>query len=495
MDQHPAFYTVPLATRIRWHVSATVLALLLPGTHVIAAERGFDPLFTGRALDERLHAQDLSGDPLNNPNGTCMPPAGMLSFATAVDLALCRNPATRKAWAVARQRAAAVGTAESAWLPDISGKGERVNVKGQHANGAGDIVDYDQDTTDAALQLSWTLYDFGNRGSRIHQARKLLDAAAAEVNSATQQTIFTVVQTYYGAQATAAVLEAARSSENAARDSLEMARSLRSGGAGTLGDELQARTAYNQAVLTRLQLEAAAQRAQGELAVTLGLSADQTLQLERPAPVRTTPALSMRIDELMTEAARQHPDLAAAQAQRDAVAASVAVAQATGRPSIAITAGRYHTEETGLPDRDYNRIGINVTIPFFSGFRAHYTVRQARAALQESEETLEQTRLDVSLDIWNAYHGLDVASRQITQSNELFAAAAQNQDVARGRYQSGVASILDVLTAQGAAANAQQTRIRAELDWRVAAAQLALALGRLSAGQPLPHGLNLSPTP
>lgn len=493
MDQHPSFNTAPLGTRIRRHVSAAVLALLLPGTHAVA-EGGFDPLLTDRALDARLRSQDIgpddsSDDPLNRP---CLPPAGMLSFATAVDAALCRNPATRKAWAVARQRAAALGAAESAWLPSIVGEADGLNYKGLHANGAGDIIDYDQDTTDAALQLSWTLYDFGNRGSRIRQASKLLDAAAAQLNSAIQQTIYTVVQTYYGAQATAAVLDAARSSETAARDNLEMASSLRSGGAGTLGDELQARTAYGQAVLNRLQTEAAAQRAQGELAVTLGLSASQPVQLEVPAPVRTTPALSLRINELMAEAARQHPDLAAAQAQRDAAAANVDVAQATGRPSISITAGRYRSEETGLLDQDYNRIGISVTVPFFSGFRANYTVRQARAALQESEEVLQQTRLDVSLDVWNAYHGLDAAGQQIAQSNELFAAAVQSQEVARSRYQSGVASILDVLTAQQTAASALQTRVRAELDWRVTAAQLALALGRLSAGQPLPHGLNPS---
>jgi outer membrane protein TolC len=42
-----------------------------------------------------------------------------------------------------------------------------------------------------------------------------------------------------------------------------------------------------------------------------------------------------------------------------------------------------------------------------------------------------------------------------------------------------------VLTAQAAAALARQTRINSELGWRVARAQLALALGRLSGAEPL----------
>jgi outer membrane protein TolC len=63
--------------------------------------------------------------------------------------------------------------------------------------------------------------------------------------------------------------------------------------------------------------------------------------------------------------------------------------------------------------------------------------------------------------------------------------AADNSQVALGRYQSGVGTIIDVLTAQAAAATARQLRITAEYGWQVARAQLALALGRLSGTEPL----------
>jgi outer membrane protein len=63
--------------------------------------------------------------------------------------------------------------------------------------------------------------------------------------------------------------------------------------------------------------------------------------------------------------------------------------------------------------------------------------------------------------------------------------AEQNQEVAVGRYQAGVGTILDLLTAQTAAAAAQQARITAEYNWQVARAQLVLALGRLTGIEPL----------
>jgi outer membrane protein TolC len=147
--------------------------------------------------------------------------------------------------------------------------------------------------------------------------------------------------------------------------------------------------------------------------------------------------------------------------------------------------------ETGALSQKYNQIGINVSVPIFSGFSVGYGVRQAQAALQSRQANAEQVRLNVSLDVWNAYYALDSANQQLSTTATLTKTADDNQDVAIGRYQAGVGTILDVLTAQTAAATAKQLRITAELSWRVARAQLALALGRLSSAQPLNESSSL----
>jgi len=88
----------------------------------------------------------------------------------------------------------------------------------------------------------------------------------------------------------------------------------------------------------------------------------------------------------MAEAARQRPDLAAAQAQRDAAEANITVAQAAGRPSISIGAIHNFTSTTGVPNQNYSQVGISITVPIFTGFNVAYSVRQAQAALKVSEE-------------------------------------------------------------------------------------------------------------
>jgi outer membrane protein len=438
-----------------------------------------DVLRTGAALRQRTPGL---ADPLGR---ACAEPDGALSLAAAVDIALCRNPTTRSAWAAAHQQAAALGSAESAWLPDVAATGTESRAFGAHTDVTGAVVSTPQNTRDAALNLSWTLYDFGARDGRISSARHLLDYAAATASSVSQQTVLNVVQSYYGMVGADASLSAARATEAADERSYEIARSLREGGAGNLADVLQAQTAASQAVLVRVQAEAAAKNSHGTLSVTLGLPADEVLTLAPDEVPAEAPVLTARMADLMAEAMRQRPDLAAALAQRDSAEANVTIARAAGRPSISVSAGRDLIDTTGIPHQNYSVIGVNVTVPIFTGFNVDYAVRQAQAALQASEANADQVRLGVSLGVWNAYHLLESANQQLTVSFSLIKMAEENQQVALGRYQAGVGTIVDVLTAQAAAALARQTRINAELGWQVARAQLALALGRLTGTEPL----------
>jgi TolC family type I secretion outer membrane protein len=444
-----------------------------------AADPAFDPLLTGAALQKRTAGLT---DPLGRQ---CALAPGALTLPAAVDLALCRDPSTRAAWAAARQQAAALGSAESAWLPNLSATGADDWADGVRENAAGNTVTSSQRTTDAALNLSWTLFDFGARGGRIRSARRLLDAAAATANSAVQQTVLNVVQSYYGVVAADANLIAAKTNETAYARSLEVARRRREGGIVTLADVLQAETAFDQAVLARVQADAAAQSAHGTLAVAIGSPANQPLTLDAEPVPAEVPALTARMADLMAEAARQRPDLAAAQARRDAAKADVTVARAAGWPSISVSAGRNFVETPGVPNQNYSVVGVTVTVPIFTGFNTTYGVHQAKAALEAREANAEQIRLAVSLDVWNGYYALDSAGQQLQATAALIKSAEANEQVAQGRYETGVGTIVDVLTAEAAAVLARQQRIGAERGWQVARAQLALALGRLTSAEPL----------
>ena len=93
-------------------------------------------------------------------------------------------------------------------------------------------------------------------------------------------------------------------------------------------------------------------------------------------------------------------------------------------------------------------------------------IARLQALLEASETNADEVRLGVSLGVWNAYYALDSGNQQLAATTTLTQTAADNQQVALGRYQSGVGTIIDVLTAQSAAASARLLRINAEFGWR-----------------------------
>ena len=400
-----------------------------------------------------------------------------LDLAVVVDLALCNNPLTRQGWASARVQAAQVGVAQAAFLPSVSAGASVARIRNEAVRG-GDP--YTQRAIDA--DLSWVLFDFGARSASLESARQLF-AAASFTRDATVQTIFlAAVQSFFQRQAASAVLEATQLSEKAALESLNAAEARYRVGTATPADRLQARTAHAQAVLNRIGAEGAVKTAQGTLANVIGVDPTQALTLAPLPPAAPGAGFEADVARLIGEARRRRPDLAAAEAQFRAAEANIDAAKAAHLPTFSLGVGAGRSQIAGQPAHDSSSIGLSVNSPLFSGFSTTYKVRAAEAQADLQAARREQVRLQVALDVWNAYANLATATQSVKTAGELLDSATQSERVAAGRYRAGVGSILDLLTAQAALANARQQRIQAGTNWFVSRTTLAQAMGALDSG-------------
>lgn len=393
-----------------------------------------------------------------------------LTLADVVDVALCNNPLTREVWANARYQSAQVGLAKSAWLPTLSAT---VAVSRDRHSG---VVTREGS---AGLALSWLVFDLGGRDANLESARQLLAAASNSRNSATQALLQSAVQAYYQVRAAEAALAAARLSETAYRESYKAAEARYRAGSATPADRLQAQTAHSQASLVRIQAEGFLRTAQGYLATIQGRDAQQTVSLA--SEPEGTPALEFqqRVEELIAMARERRPDLAAAEARLRAAEADVAVARSTGMPTVMLALAAGKSRADGLPWESSTSLGLTVSVPIFSGYSTSYRIKAAEAKVETMRASHERQRLQVALDVWNTYQELSTANQSLRSTADLFASAEQSERVARGRYESGVGSILDLLNAQSALAAARQQRVQAMFNWNVSRIGLALAIGNL----------------
>lgn len=442
--------------------------LLLTAVALPVWAGGFDdPFATARGAPAQPSSQ-LAGRVGEFPC-TGRLPAQPLSALDAVDLALCNHPQTHEVWAAARVQAAQLGVAEAGWLPTLAGSANLSRF---------DYGDDPYSKRSAALNVAWLLYDFGQRAAGVDNARALLAAAAATQDATVQALFLAALQGYYSAQAAKSAVVAASEAERAAREAYAAAEARYQVGVATPADRLQAQTALSQATLNRIKAEGEVRNALGTLAYALGFRAGQPLVL---AAVPAPPAESdfrQGVEALIAEAQARRPDLKAAEAQLQAAAASVDLARAQGRPTLALAGGPSWQETAGTTLRG-NSIGLTLNVPIFSGFDTTYRVRAAEAQTEVRAAQRDRLRNQVALDVWKAYQGLTTAGQSLKTAADLVASAEQSERVALGRYKAGVGTVLDLLAAQSALASARVQRIQAELDWNVYRATLAQAMGAL----------------
>lgn len=448
-----------------------------------------DPLNT-----EAITPPQIPSGYLDDQRSPCVPldVSQPLTLAEVANTALCNNPQTREAWASARVQAAVVGIAKSAYLPTIS---DTISADLNWNNPESANRNNPYSGLSNSIAASYLLYDFGGRNANLESARQLLAAASATQNTVIQNILLTAVQAFYQVQAGQAALEALRETERAAEESFKAADARYRAGVATPADKLQAQTALAQATLNRITAEGDLNTAYGALANIMGLPANRNLTLVTAAPVPENPDITQDIDALIEQARTRRPDLIASEAQLRSAEADIEVNKAAAKPNVSLFTGHTIQDGSNLTSNNNSAVGISVQIPIFNGYANTYQIRSAEAIADLRAAQRDTLRLQISLDVWRAYHTLRTAAQSISAARALVESAQQAYRVAFGRYKAGVGNILDVLNAQSALATAMQQSVQATLNWNVARAALAQSIGTLDNAmiQSLPSPDNSNP--
>jgi outer membrane protein TolC len=190
--------------------------------------------------------------------------------------------------------------------------------------------------------------------------------------------------------------------------------------------------------------------------------------------------LADSVDGLITRALDARPDLAAARAEFESSRSRITVARAARLPSLVLngTGGRTYT--TTLPQGGNNyTVSLGLRIPLFAGFSRIYDQGEAAALADAAQARADALGQQVVFQVFSSYYGLQTSTRRVATSNDLMASAEQSNEVALARYRSGVGSVLDLLSAQTALADARAQQVLARLEWNTSLAQLAHDAGVL----------------
>lgn len=480
------------------HVCKWVLLVSLASTPLcFGFELGLrDPLFQLGVVPSSpagaMVAQS-STSPSSAPSRGCKSgPQVTYTLLDVVENALCHNQKTSAAWANVKLQAAQLGVAQSAYLPTLSGSVQVTKDRSTSLVSNGMDLSTDSSSTyrNNTLMLNWVLYDFGVRSATADNAQKLLISALASQDNVAQSVFANAVKDYYAALVAQKNIEATQEIEADAKNVFDAAVVRVQGGVAAISDQLQAKTAYSQAVFNHNKAHGDWQTALGTLAIDIGQRPDTALALIESSESNSNSAAEQELElvasvgALLESARKTHPSLRAARADLAAAQANARMVRAQGRPSISLV-GRYNvnTQNAGLaqssmPGRDRS-IGIQADIPFFEGFSRTYKIQSAEAQVEGKEASLADAELQVALSVWSNYQELKVSAENLHTSQDIADSAQAAFNAAESRYQKGVANIVEVISTQTALANARQQRIAALAGWQNARIQLAASVGSM----------------
>jgi len=403
---------------------------------------------------------------------------GTLSLVDVVDLALGNSPQTRVTWSQARAAAATYASARGKFAPSIDAGFVGGPVRGVSQNPA--RIPNDRTTMTASLQVQYVLFDFGARGGAMGAAHEALFAADLNHNAAVQNVTLQAEGAYFTFQATRGLLAAAHLTVQTARTNLAAAERRHDVGLATIADVLQARTALAQSQLAEQSADGGAQAARAALALACGLAANAPFDVAPDSSAMQVRDVVESVDSIIERAVRNRPDVAAARALARQSEHLVRSARSAALPSVTIGAnrGRVTSNNPSLEGQTYV-VNFGLSVPLFSGLAREADVAAAQENAAAAAARAEQSRIAAIAQVFTSFHALRTSAQRVATSAELLASATQSEEVARGRYAEGVGSILDLLTAQGALADARAQAVQSRWAWYAALAQLARDAGTL----------------
>lgn len=122
---------------------------------------------------------------------------------------------------------------------------------------------------------------------------------------------------------------------------------------------------------------------------------------------------------------------------------------------------------------------VNVKVPIFHGMEGYHKVAAAQAAYEQSAYERDNFFEMMELEIQNAYNELSEASIEVGVYEKVFASAEESYRIARVRYDKGMETLTDLLTAQVEWQNAYASMIDARHSLVVKEIAWLKANGRL----------------
>jgi outer membrane protein len=410
------------------------------------------------------------------------PPLPTLTLQQAEVLAIKNHPQIQEAQNEVNFANQQIVENRAAYYPTISGDITASQGNDLSRIGAGDLsasrlFDREGDGV-VAKQL---ITDSGRTSNLVASSRLQAQATQQGATATRYDVLLQVNRAYFGVLRAQAVVKVA---EKTVATRQQLSDQITELGRNQLKSQLDvsfAEVNVSQAKLLLLQAQDAVQSEIAELGRAIGSDLPASYQLS-DEPLPTGPPGTT--EQLIAQALANRPEFAALRLTRDSAYKFADAEKDLSRPTVeAVAVGGVipyiNTPASAPIPKEYEGVAVNVSVPVFNG---HLYAARHEAALQhamEADQRIRDEQQILSRDVRVAWATANDAYQRIDVTAQFLRQAALALDLAQGRYNLGLSSIVELTQAQLNLTTAEIENLNAKYDYQTQNAALQYTIGLL----------------
>ncbi|HTA68445.1 MAG TPA: TolC family protein [Bryobacteraceae bacterium] len=415
------------------------------------------------------------------------------SLAELIDVGERNNPQTRATWERAKQQAKLLGIERSEYFPVLAATvlfgDQRVAEPFPKPLSPVGYSVVDLPLVQPEIELQYLLFDFGGRKARVDAAKAEALAVGAQFIKTNQDIAFAISNDYYALVTAQERLQAATDTLKTAQTTQDAAEARLANGRATLPDVLNARAQTAQAVFDLEQADGDEKIARVTLTEVIGVEPTPEISIdgERNAPLPR--ALTLPIDQLISRAFADRPDLMAQMLEIRKTDDDIRNAESAYWPKITLSANVAQTAvwprevtppaQLGNINKPTWAAAVNVEWTIFDGGARRNRKELAESGKRQALDELRDKRDQAQREVWSSYIAFRTALRQQEAAVALLSAAETSYSASLDAYNYGVKNLVDVVTAETQLALARLSSVSARSRVFTEAVRLESVTGNL----------------
>lgn len=415
--------------------------------------------------------------------------AQTLSLPQLYAAALTQDATLQASRFAAQSGREALPQAQSRLLPNVSATASRSKNQldttntGPNSPSSSSHEDYLSGSSGVSLrQPLYRPYDWHN----VDQARARVAESDALLDNDVQRLAVRVAEAYFNLLLAEDQIGLVASQKTAYRTQLDAANKSLAAGSGTRTDidEVRARLDLNTA--DELQAQQARLVAKRQLRTLIQEPFERVAPLNVGAMDLVAPAAT-ELEAWIAKAEQRSPEIRVQQARIEQARLEIKKSGAGHRPTLDAVAGWSRSQSDSIErigSRNTSKtVGLQLTVPLFSGGAISSAVRQAIAEEGRAMETLEALRQDLGVRVYREFAGVTEGVLRIRALEQAVRSAEQVVLSNRRSFSAGSRTTVDVLNAEQQRVSAQRDLAQARYNYLISGVRLAVLAGAFDAGQ------------